>query len=359
MATFFTGLRRTNKIYPNTNAFIVDHGQLLTNRIPAGINLNNPTGLTISNGNIVPGYNINGSFVSNAHVNSTLRNNNINDMRQMFPDMNNNQINGIGNLRRADNIPDSALHGLKTRKNNIKRSNPETRVRDRAGVEEALNRNPRLSDYLKGAAGVTLFGVGVYLVVNISDLIGSIVDAINRTGGSWYYRGNNGGENFNNIESCVLRYRSCGVPFDVFQDVACVLDPHDPTKVDPLLNYQEAVALCAGYNYEREQSVCRASDTNADPESLQYLDISDLDPNQTIQCVEPYDFGDLIGDLGLEWLLGDNGVITNSSNSINSVLNNFVSIILVVGGVILLCLVGFVVFKISVRGNVKNQYGFE
>lgn len=345
MTSFFSGLRRTNKVYPTSNAFLNDHTQFLRNQIPNGFNLNNPTSVSIPGG-VVPGYNINNSFVTNANVNAVLRNNDIIGMRQIFPEASNNQINGLNNLRRADNIPDSALHSLQTRKGNIKRSFPETAVRDRAGVENALTQNPRLGDYLRGAGYVTLFGVGVYLIINVADLVGSIVEALNRTGGSWYYRGNNGGDNFNNIEKCILRYRSCGMSLSDIQEFLCVLDPHDTNNVDPLMSIDEARTFCNGFNIEIEKSVCRGSDTNANPESLQYLDISQLDPNQTIQCVEPYDFGDLIGDLGLDWLLGDNGVITASSNSITSMSDNFFIILLVIGGILLLLFIGFIIFKV-------------
>ncbi|AAM60760.1 ODV-E56 [Choristoneura occidentalis granulovirus] len=348
MASFFTGLRRTNKVYPNTNSFLSDHALFIRNQTPVGFNLNNPTTMGIAGGNVTPGYNINGTFVSNANVNSVLRNNDVVGMRQIFPEASNNQMNGLTNLRRADNIPDSTIHSLKTRKNNVKQSHPETVVRDRAGVENALAQNPRLGDYLRGAGYVTLFGVGVYLVINVADLVGSIVDAINRTGGSWYFRGNNGADNFNNIQSCILRYRTCGVPFTDIQDSVCVLDPHDATNVDPLMTLEEASDFCNNYNHATEQSVCRGSDPNANPTSLQYLDISLLASNQTIECIEPYDFGDLIGDLGLDWLLGDNGIVTASSNSLLSVSDNFLTIILVIGGILVLLFIGFIIYKVTI-----------
>ncbi|QOD39979.1 pif-5 [Matsumuraeses phaseoli granulovirus] len=348
MASFFSGLRRTNKVYPNSNNFITDHAQLIRNQAPGGFSLNNPLTMSLPNGDVVPGYNINGSFVTNANVNSVLRNNDVAGMRQIFPGATNTQMNGLTNLRRADNIPDSTMHTIQMRKNNIKQSHPETRVRDTAGVDRALNQNPRLRTYLQGAGAITLVGAGVYLVLRVGDLLGSIIDAINRTGGSWYYRGNNGGDNLNNIEACILRYRSCGMTHSLIEQFLCQLDPHDNTNVDPLLSYEEAISLCSGYNQQTEQSVCRASDTNADPTSLQYLDISQLDPNQTIQCVEPYDFGDLIGDLGLDWLLGDDGVITTSSNSFRSVSDNLLTIVMVVGGVLLLAFIGFFIYKMVI-----------
>lgn len=297
----------------------------------------------------MPGYNVNGSFVSNVNVNSVMRNNDVVGIRQLFPDVNNNQLSGLTNLRRADNIPDSTLHAVKTRQTNVKLSHPETAVRNPAGVENALNRNPRLGEYLRGAGNVILIGAGVYLIINVADLVGSIVDSINRTGGSWYYRGNNGGDNLNNIERCVLRYRSCGMPFEAIENDICVLDPHDATNVDPLMSYSDAISFCDGFDQEREQTVCRGSNTNADPDSLQYLDISELAPNQTIECIEPYDFGDLIGDLNLDWLLGEDSAIASSSNSSTSLSDNFVTILLVIGGALILLFIGYITIKLLMQ----------
>ncbi|AAQ21614.1 odv-e56 [Cryptophlebia leucotreta granulovirus] len=349
--SFFRGLRRTNKVYNEPSSFINDHTLLIRNQTPSGFNLNNPTSIRLPDGTYAPGYNINGQFISNSNVNTTLRNNDVISMRNLFPDASNNQMNGLTNLRRADNIPDATLHSLNTRKTSIKDSHPETRVKNREGVENALSQNPRLADYLRGAGYTTLFGVSVYLVINVADLVGSIVEALNRTGGSWYYRGNNGGDNLNNIQACILRYRSCGMSFADISNFVCELDPHDPNNVDPLMNFNQARDFCNGYNFENEGSVCRGSDTNADPLSLQYLDISELEPNQTIQCVEPYDFGDLIGDLGLEWLLGDNGLITTSSNSLTSISDNFLTIVLVIGAVIFLIFIGYIIFKLVNKKN--------
>ncbi|UYE99061.1 MAG: odv-e56/pif-5 [Betabaculovirus sp.] len=351
MTSFFSRLRRTNKVYPTANNFYIDYEMLIHNQTPSGFSLNSPATITLPNGNVVPGYNINGSFVSNANVNAVLRNNDVISMRNMFTGVTNTQMSGLTNLRRADNIPDSALHTLQTRKTNIKQTHPELSVRDRTGVENALVQNPRLRDYLTGAGYVTLFGVGVYLIVNVADLVGSIVEALNRTGGSWYFRGNNGADNFTNIQSCVLQYRTCGLSLSDIQPFVCVLDPLDATNVDPLMSFATARTFCNNYNAEIEQSVCRGSDTTADPQSLQYLDISSLDPNQTIQCIEPYDFADLIADLNLDWLLGDNGLIASSSNSFNSLSDNFFTILLVIGGILVLVFIGFIVFKIVYRNN--------
>ena len=54
---------------------------------------------------------------------------------------------------------------------------------------------------------------------------------------------------------------------------------------------------------------------------------------------------DLIADLGLDALLGENGLLTNSSNSSQSVSDNFLTILLIIGGIILLVFVMYVVFK--------------
>ncbi|AGQ20274.1 odv-e56 [Clostera anastomosis granulovirus A] len=356
MSSFFTGLRRTNKVYPNTNSFVSDHARLIQGQTPAGFNLNGPTGMGLAGGDVIPGYNINGSFVSNATVNSILRNNDVTNMRILFPDATNNQMSGLRNMRRADNVPDATIHGLQTRKDNVRFSHPETAVRNRVGVENALAQNPRLGEYLRGLGYVTLVGVGVYLVVNVADLVGSIVEALNRTGGSWYSRGNNGADSFDRIESCVLRYRTCGVSLIDIQDSLCELDEFDATNVDPLMSLADATRLCDGYSLVNEHSVCRGSDTNADPTSPQYLDISELDPNQTIQCVEPYDLADLIADLKLDWLLGEEGLFRGSSNSLNSLLSNILNVLLVVGVVLLMCLVGYVVFKMVVgRATASTQ----
>ncbi|UXX41821.1 pif-5 [Psilogramma increta granulovirus] len=351
MTSFFSGLRRTNTVYPNANSFYIDHSLLINNRAPSGFNLNSPATISLPNGNVIPGYNINGAFVSNANVNAILRNNDVVGMRRLFTGVTNTQMSGLTNLRRVDNIPDSAIHTLQTRKTNVRQSHPELNVRDRTGVENALRQNPRLSEYLRGAGAITLIGVGVYLVINVADLVGSIVEALNRTGGSWYFRGHNGADNFTNIQSCILQYRTCGLPLSDIQQFVCQLDPLDLNNVDPLMSFDTARTFCNNYNAQIEQSVCRGSDTTANPESLQYLDISSLDPNQTIQCIEPYDLADLIADLGLDWLLGDDGLINSSSNSFNSLSDNIITILLVVGGIFVLVFIGFVVFKIVNKNN--------
>lgn len=295
--------------------------------------------------NVIPGYNIDGTFVPTSNLNSILRNNDVINMRNVFPNLSNSQTTGLNNMRRLNNIPDATIHNVQIRKENVKRTHPDLSVRDREGVERALARNPRLTEHLKDLGYITLTGVGVYLIINVADLVGSVMDALNRTGGSWYYRGRNAADAVEDIDGCVLRYRSCGVRFADIQNSVCILDPLDSTNVDPLLGFQDARSLCNGYNYEVERSVCRGSDTNADPNSPQYLDISTLPTNHTIQCLEPYDLGDLVADLGLDWLLGDEGVFTASSNSFRSVSDNFLIILVVIGGVVLLVFIGFVVLR--------------
>ncbi|QBQ01565.1 odv-e56 [Hyphantria cunea granulovirus] len=347
--SFFRGLRRTNRVYNSPLEFTNDFTTLINPHTPNGFLLNAPTTRPIAGNAQVPGFMINNNFVPNAQINRLLRNNDVTGMRNLFNNLSNNQISGLSALRSADNIPDATLHSLQMRKESVRRAHPETAVRDAQGVDNALRQNPRLRSYLYGAGAITLVGVGAYLVINVADLIESIVAAINRTGGSWYHRGNNGGNSFENIESCVLRWRSCGMPLQDIQEQLCVLDPLDPNNVDPILNLQQAQNLCAGYNREKEGTVCRASDTNAPPDSLRFLDISSLEANQTIECIEPYDLADLIADLGLDGLLGDNGLLTQSSNSSLSVSNNFFTIILVIGGVLLLVFIGFIVFRMTAK----------
>ncbi|AAS82723.1 ORF15 [Agrotis segetum granulovirus] len=345
--SFFRGLRRTNKTYPNVNSFISDHNNLIANVTPSGFNLGPPSGLTLGPNRVQPGYNINNTFVPNSDINRIMRTNNPTGMRTLFPNANNSQINGLSRLRAADNIPDAQIYGLQQRKNSVKNSHPDLATRDPTQIEAALNNNPRLSTYLKGLGTVALVGAGVYLIIQGGNLVASIVAALNRTGGSYYFRGNNGAESFNNIESCILRHRTCGVLLEDIQPYLCQFDPLDLANQDPILPPDQAREICVGYNREREQTVCRASDSNAHPDSPAYFDISDLDVNQTIQCLEPYDFADLVADLGLDGLLGENGLISNMSNSLNSISENFMTILFVIGGIVLLLFIGFMIFRVS------------
>lgn len=349
--TFYRGLRRTNRVYNSPQSFLTDHANLLQNNVPSGFNLlNNPTTRPGPNNTTIPGYGNNTNFTSNQTVNRVMRNNDLPAMRQIFPTANADQLTSLGNLRQIDNVPDATIHSLSTKKDAVRLSNPETATRTRAGVQNVLDRNPRLNQHLKtvGIAGIA--GASIYLIVNIADMVGSIVDAMNRTGGSWWYRGNNGATTFNNIDGCILRYRSCGMNIAEISEHLCQ-DPADPNWKDPILTDNEALTLCQGYNLAAEETVCRASDPNAEVGSLGYYDPHELATNSLIQCVEPYDMADLIADLGLDNFLGDNGILTNSSGSIRSVSDNFFTILLIVGGVILILFVMYVVIKMLGRSK--------
>ncbi|AKR17488.1 ODV-E56 [Mocis latipes granulovirus] len=350
MSSFYRGLRRTNRVYNTPNGFITDHTQLIKNNIPSGFNfLDNPTTINGPNNTFTPGYGTNANnFTSNTTVNRVMRNNDIAGMQQIFPNATPDQLSSLGNLRQIDNVPDATLNSLAVKKKSVRANNPETATRTREGVDAALKKNPRLADHLMTAGKLGIAGATIYLVVNVADLIGSVVEAMNRTGGSWWYRGNNGANSFGTIEKCVLRARSCGMAWSDIMDEVCT-DPHIPNWRDPYLTDEEIATVCNNYNKEAEGTVCRASDPYADYGTLAYYDVSELGVNEIIQCIEPYDMADLIADLGLDGLLGPNGLFNQSSNSSMSVSNNLLTILLVVGGIILLVFVMFVVIKIINR----------
>lgn len=350
MSSFYRGLRRTNRVYNAPSGFIADHTQLIKNNIPSGFNfLDNPSTISGPNNTHIPGYGTNNTnFTSNSTVNRVMRNNDVTGMQQLFPSATPGQINSLGNLRQLDNIPDATLNSLSTKKSSVRANNPETATRTRSGVQGVLDRHPRLNQYLKTAGIVGISGATIYLVVNIADMVGSIVEAMNRTGGSWWYQGNNGANSFSTIEGCVLRSRSCGMALDDIKDHLC-FDPHDPTWRDPYLTSEQLATVCQNYNLAAEETVCRASDPYAEYGTRGYYDVSLLATNEIIQCVEPYDMADLIADLGLDHLLGDNGLLTNSSASSQSVSNNFLTILLIIGGVIVLLFVMYVVIKMLNR----------
>ncbi|ABY47705.1 occlusion-derived virus envelope protein ODV-E56 [Helicoverpa armigera granulovirus] len=350
MSSFYRGLRRTNRVYNAPSGFIADHTQLIKNNIPSGFNfLDNPTTISGPNNTHIPGYGTNNTnFTSNSTVNRVMRNNDVTGMQQLFPSATPGQINSLGNLRQLDNIPDATINSLAVKKTSVRTNNPETATKTRNGVQGVLDKHPRLNQYLKTAGIVGISGVSIYLIVNVADMVGSIVDAMNRTGGSWWYRGNNGATSFDNIERCVLRARSCGMPFADISDHVCT-DPHNPNWRDPYLTAEQLTTVCQGYSLANEETVCRASDPYADFGTAAYYDVSELGTNEIIQCVEPYDMADLIADLGLDNLLGDNGILTNSSASSQSVSDNFITILLIVGGVIVLLFVMFIVIKMLNR----------
>ncbi|AAK85694.1 ODV-E56 [Epiphyas postvittana nucleopolyhedrovirus] len=342
MTTFFSNLRRVNKVYPNPATFATDNARLLTTT-PAGFTnvLNVPSTRNLGNGRYEPGYNLsNNQFVSAGDINRITRSNDVPRIRNVFQGISDPQINSLTQLRRADNVPDASFHVKKTRGDAVKQNFPETNVRSTDGVDRALQQNPRLNTYLQGAktAGVAvLLAGGAYLTFSAATLVQDIIRALNNTGGSYYVRGSSGGDN---ADTCLLLHRTCQRDPNMNQaDVAVCAN-------DPLIsNSAQLQSICAGFNYEIEQTVCRESDPAADPDSHQFVDISDLLPGQTLMCIEPYNLGDLIGDLGLDHLLGDDGLIGKSSNSSDSVSNKLMPLIWLIGAVLFLGLIIFLIYR--------------
>ncbi|ADB84476.1 occlusion derived viral protein-e56 [Apocheima cinerarium nucleopolyhedrovirus] len=349
--SFFTNLRRVNKVYPNNNQFVLDNLQVINTAPPGFSNiLSNPISVNIGD-RFLPGYNIgNNTLVSTADVNRVMRNNDVGGIRSIFTNANNNQINSLGQLRRVDNVPDAGLHSNNIRRNAVKDNFPETNTRTTEGVQNVLNQNPSLNNYLtnlKTAGVAVLLGAGVYLIFSAATLVQDIIAALNRVGGSYYIRGKNGGEE---ADICLLVNRTCLMQSNLNnQDVVFC-------QFDPLIqDADELQNICQDFNYEIEKTVCRASDPNADPNSLQYVDISDLGVGQTITCIEPYNMGDLIGDLGLDYLLGDNGLVANSSNVSKFTSDKLLPLILIIGGILLLAFVSFFIFKTIMNNNTINS----
>lgn len=345
MSTFFRRLRRTNKIYPTPNQFV--NIDALTLNPPTGFGnaFSAPSTVNLGNNRYRPGYVVNNQFVPASDVSRVMRNNDLGGLRTLFPNANNNQLNNLGSLRRADNIPDSSLHSLNARKRSVKQSHPETAVRDPAGVTNALQQNPRLYNYFRNVGTLVLIGTGIYLTVNFATLISDIVAALNRTGGSFFYTGVNGGTPLTNVESCMLRYRSCGINVAEIPETISICSAD---FLNPTATVQELQAICSGHSTETEGSVCRESDPNADPDSRQYVDVDHLDVGQMVACVEPYDLGDLIGDLGLDHLLGEEGILTKSSESGKSASQSLLPILLALGGLLLLIFIGYIILKSGV-----------
>ncbi|AUV65268.1 PIF-5 [Alphabaculovirus myunipunctae] len=341
MGSFFRPLRNVNKTYTNPLAFAADNSNVW-NTAPNGFSsvLRNNDVLSIGNNRYIPGYRTgNNNFVSTMDMNSMLRNNDTTGMRQIFGNnMSNNDVVGMNRLRRADNIPDANVHSRNVRRDAVKRNHPETNTTTPEGINTVLENNPRLKSRflsMKNLGVSVLLGAGVYLTFSAANLVNDIRDAINRTGGSYYIIGRDGGDD---QTMCLLRYRTCR--FDQ--------NPGDVTlcPFDPLIqNTTELQQICNGFNYDEEQSVCRRSDTNAPVDSPQYLDISALAVDQTITCIEPYNMGDLIGDLGLDGLLGDNGLLTSSSNKSQSLSEALLPLLLIIGAIILVVFIGYFIFK--------------
>ncbi|AVA31104.1 pif5 [Oxyplax ochracea nucleopolyhedrovirus] len=349
--SFFTNLRRVNKVYPNNTDFLTDNVRLLSST-PAGFTnvLSAPSVRNIGANRFVPGYNLsNNRFVSTSDINRITRNNDVSGIRNVFQGISDPQINSLGQLRRVDNVPDFNYHSKQTRSTAIKQNFPETNVRTNEGVNRALQQNPRLHTYMQslkvGGVGI-LLGTGGYLLFSAATLIQDIINAINNTGGSYYIRGQNGGDE---AEACLLLHRTCRQDPNMDQSQVTIC-PFDPLIFDNVLPN-----ICQGFNYEIEKTVCRASDPNADPDSLQYVDISELPPGQTLMCIEPYDFGDLIGDLGLDWLLGDEGLVEKSSNVSDSVSGKLMPLILLIGALLLLGLLFYFIYRYFLKNKIETN----
>ncbi|AIE47738.1 pif5 [Peridroma alphabaculovirus] len=354
MSNFFRPLRTVNRTYGNAGAFVADNAGVIAGA-PSGFRgvLSNPTTQTISGNRVIPGYNIgNNNFVSTADMNRVLRNNDSIGIRATFGNVSNPDLNALTQLRRSDNVPDARLHSSKTRADAVKTNHPATNTTTPEGVENVLNNNPRLYSYLDGlkkAGTVALIGAGAYLAFSAATLVQDVIDAINRTGGSYLVTGVDGGDE---LQMCLLRFRTCQLDHIRDDVTVCTNDP---------LIRDEAVLrnICSGFNYEVEQTVCRASDPNANVDSPQYVDISELTPDRTITCIEPYNMGDLIGDLGLDNLLGDNGILTNSSNKSKSVSDSILPAILMIGAFILIVLIGYFIFKKLGSGGGRQSFNIE
>ncbi|AIZ48565.1 odv-e56 [Agrotis segetum nucleopolyhedrovirus B] len=341
MSSFFRPLRNVNKTYLNPNTFVSDATTVFA-ATPGGFRnaLRNPVSVSIGNNRYRPGYNLpNNDFIPTSQLNSVMRNNDTTGMRRIFGNTpTNNDYTAMNRLRGVDNVPDANMHSKQLKRNAVKDNFPDTRTRTPDGVENVLSKNPRLDNALqtmKTAGVVTLIGVGVYFTFSAANLIQDIIAAINKTGGSYHTTGIDGG---NTVEVCLLLHRTCRMPELDGSVTVC--------DVDPLLPDGTALRnICNGFNYEAEQSVCRASDPNADENSPQYVDISELSTDQMISCIEPYDFGDLIADLGLDGLLGEEGLIAKSSNKSKSLSESLMPAILMIGAVILIILIGWFIFK--------------
>nr|UQV25549.1 occlusion-derived virus envelope protein ODV-E56 [Spodoptera litura nucleopolyhedrovirus] len=352
--SFFSNLRRVNKPYPNQISFAADNVTLAAST-PNGFQhvFSAPSTRPIANSNsVTPGYNLsNNRFVSTAEINSALRNSDTNSIRGIFGNLNNTQLNGMTQMRRLDNVADPTIFNKRTRQQQVRNNFPDSATRTPEGIQNFMNNQPRLYNYLdnlKKAGHVGLYGFGIWLVFKAGSLISDVRDALNSTGGSFYVTGYQNGDS---ADRCFLMYRSCGVPaIDIPADAICTSDP--------LIQQQSTLQnLCNNYNQEAEGSVCRASDPNADPASLQYVDISDLIVNTTITCIEPYDLADLIGDLGLDWLLNENGLVGKSKNSSKSIGEALVPLFIAIGVILFIVFIGFMIYKRVTAPSVRIEGG--
>lgn len=332
----FRRLRPSDRVF-STAANATSNASSLRGTFPAFDNVfNHPSSTSLGGGRYRPSFNSPGNPSVN-RINRAMRTNNAGDMRSIFNATDAN-IDSVGALRRSQNVPDARISAVQTRQSALRDSHPSLNTRSRDGVERALNNNPRFRDYLVGAGVITMTGVGVVLVLRGVDLINEIIEALNRTGGSHFHRGLDGGDR---LESCVLRFRTCGIdPSEIPSEEVC------QNFLDPLIDDEvELRAICSGYNLEREGTVCRASDAAADVDSPQYVDLSDLAVDQTITCIEPYSLGDLIGDLGLDWLLGEDSALGKSSNKSSSASENLFNIILILGVIIVAGVLIYFIFR--------------
>ncbi|AAR28781.1 odv-e56 [Leucania separata nucleopolyhedrovirus] len=351
--SLFRGLRRVNKTYPNQSSFISDNINLVANQTPPGFQsvINAPSSRPIPGTNqVTPGYDLpNNRFVSTAEVNTTMRSGNSREVRDVFGNVSDSQIGGLDPIRRYDNLPDPSIRRQADVKDNIRDTHPKSRARTPEDVDDFLKSQPRLTNHLqtlKTGGTLVLIGAGVVLTFNAVSLVQDVMNALNTTGGSFHYRGSNNGDE---IEQCWLQYRSCGVNIvDVPVNMRCA--------TDPLLNDVEQLrAICHNYNYEAEKTVCRQSDPNADPTTPQYVDISELVVNHTLLCVEPYDMADLIGDLGLDWLLNEDGFAAKLKGSSKSIGEALLPLIIAIGVILFIVFIGFVIFKRITAPKIQMQ----
>ncbi|QEI03417.1 ODV-E56 [Spodoptera cosmioides nucleopolyhedrovirus] len=351
----YRALRNVNRTYPSNNPglFATQNASVINNSPPGFRNvLENPRTIDIGNNQLRPGYNLpNNQMISTAEMNSIMRNNDSAGMRRVFGNnISNNDYNGLTQLRRADNVPDANMHSRQLRRDAVKNNNPSTRTRTEAGIENSLNQNPNLNNHLQGlknAGAAVLLGAGAYLVFQYASLIQDIREALRRTGGSYHTTGISGGDE---LHTCLLMHRTCLKPDLVDSNV--IVCQNDPLIADS----SELNRICQGFDYEEEGTVCRASNPNAYEFSPQYVDISDLSVDQMIHCIEPYDFGDLIADLGLDGLLGENGLFTKSSNKSKSVSDSLLPAILMIGAIILIVVIGYFIFRsLGNRQTVRFQ----
>jgi hypothetical protein len=352
--SFFSNLRRVNRVYPNSHSFIGTDNINLLNSTPAGFTnvLSAPSVRQIGPDRFVPGYTLsNNQFISTADINRIMRNNDVPNIRTVFQGITIPQLDGLTRLRQMDNVPDSAFHSRQMRKNAIQQNHPSTNTRTPEGVEQALQQNPRFNQYMLGLkrAGVAVaLAAGGYLIFSAATLVQDIINALNRTGGSFHVIGTDRGER---SEMCLLMHRTCRMDPNTTETGVRVCD-RDPLLLNDL---EQLTGICRGFNYEVEGTVCRASDPSADPDSPQYVDISDLPPGQTLMCIEPYNLADLIGDLGLDGLLGQEGLIQKSKNSSTSVSDKLLPILLMLGAIVIIGLILYFLFKFVILKGVRRD----